>query len=110
MTKSSSLKGRDTIVGGTIIMPIAMSAALTSMSSTRNGRKTTRSIGRLGHVYTGPPPARRGPDRTPGSRPSRTKDMVIRSLAGMDAQSQQGHLCEEACVVLHGPPDGHPRP
>src|SRR4051794_6709746 len=36
MTKSSSLKGSDTIVGGTIIMPIAMSAALTSMSSTRN--------------------------------------------------------------------------
>src|SRR3954447_14208277 len=40
-TKSSSLKGSDTMVGGTIIMPIAMSEALTSMSSTRNGMKTT---------------------------------------------------------------------
>ena len=40
-TKSSSLNGSDTIVGGTIIMPIAMSEALTSMSSTRNGMKTT---------------------------------------------------------------------
>ena len=36
-TKSSSLNGSDTIVGGTIIMPIAMSEALTSMSSTRTG-------------------------------------------------------------------------
>src|SRR3954470_11079087 len=41
MTKSSSLKGSDTMVGGTIIMPIAMSEALTSMSSTRNGMKMT---------------------------------------------------------------------
>ena len=40
-TKSSSLNGSDTIVGGTIIMPIAISEALTSMSSTRNGMKTT---------------------------------------------------------------------
>src|SRR3954454_11780617 len=40
-TNSSSLNGSDTIAGGTIIMPIAMSAALTSMSSTRNGMNTT---------------------------------------------------------------------
>src|SRR3712207_6454816 len=40
-TNSSSLNGSDTMVGGTIIMPIAMSAALTSMSSTRNGMNTT---------------------------------------------------------------------
>ena len=40
-TNSSSLKGSETIVGGTIIMPIAMSEALTSMSSTRNGMKMT---------------------------------------------------------------------
>ena len=40
-TNSRSLKGSDTMVGGTIIMPIAISEALTSMSSTRNGMKTT---------------------------------------------------------------------
>jgi hypothetical protein len=43
-TKSSNLNGRDTIVGGTIIMPIAIKAALTNMSSTRNGMKTTRPM------------------------------------------------------------------
>ena len=40
-TNSSGLKGSDTIVGGTIIMPIAINEALTSMSSTRNGMKMT---------------------------------------------------------------------
>ena len=40
-TNSSNLKGRATTVGGTIIMPMDISAALTSMSSTRNGMKTT---------------------------------------------------------------------
>src|SRR3954453_4723174 len=41
ITNSSSLKGSDTTDGGTIIMPIDISAALTSMSSTRNGMKMT---------------------------------------------------------------------
>ena len=40
-TNSSSLNGSETIAGGTIIMPIDISAALTSMSITRNGMKTT---------------------------------------------------------------------
>ena len=49
-TKSSSLKGSETIAGGTIIIPIAINAALTSMSSTRNGMKMTRSISQSGHA------------------------------------------------------------
>lgn len=38
-TKNASLKGKDTIAGGTIIMPILISTAATTRSIIRNGRK-----------------------------------------------------------------------
>src|SRR4051812_10794981 len=43
-TKSNSLKGKETSVGGSIIMPIDISVALTTRSMTRNGMKMTKPI------------------------------------------------------------------
>ena len=37
MTKSTSLKGRDTIIGGSIIMPMANRTLETTMSTTMKG-------------------------------------------------------------------------
>ena len=44
ITKSSSLKGSDTITGGIIIMPSAISAPLTTRSMTRNGMKMMKPM------------------------------------------------------------------
>ena len=43
-TSSSSLNGRETVTGGSIIMPIDMSAADTTRSMTRNGTKMTKPM------------------------------------------------------------------
>ena len=43
-TNSSSLNGSDTITGGIIIMPSAISAPLTTMSMTRNGMKMMKPM------------------------------------------------------------------
>jgi hypothetical protein len=68
-----------------------------AQSSTTAGA-IDRSIRRLGHVYIVPPPARRGPDRTPWVKASRTKGMTIRSLARMDAQRQLSNVVLPARV------------
>ena len=86
-TNSSSLNGRDTVTGGSIIMPSDISDAETTMSMTRNGMKMTKPMMN----------AARSSDRTnAGIR------VVSAHVVGVRRLRLVGHLGEQRDLVLAG--------